>query len=55
MDTLAELLESQSVLLMASTIPPNMTISEWRRSRAGHTGPPGRRLRSRLLDLGGVR
>ena len=55
MSSLAELLERQSVLLVEATIPADMTIAEWRRSRSAQ--PAGRRrLGWRLwLQQGGLR
>jgi hypothetical protein len=49
--SVSELLESDCVVLVNSTIPAHMTIAEWRRVRGGHAARPrrGRRLR-RLWD-----
>jgi hypothetical protein len=41
MRSLGEILESQSVLVMEATIPPDMTVDEWRRRHAR----PNRRAR----------
>ena len=47
MATLAEILELQSVLLVESTLPGDMTIAEWRYRRPRRTG----RRRFRLSKL----
>jgi hypothetical protein len=41
MPSFAEILERQSVLLMEATVPPDMTLDEWR----GRHAPPIRRMR----------
>ena len=55
MDTLTELLDRQSVLVMEATIPADMTIADWRRSRARHTARPRRIARRWRHDRGGSR
>jgi hypothetical protein len=42
MPSLAELLEEQSVVLMEATIPPDMTLDEWRRRHARPSRRPQR-------------
>jgi len=44
-DRLADQLERQSVVLMESTIPPAMTIQQWRRQRAAGRARARRILR----------
>jgi hypothetical protein len=56
MSSLAELLERQSVLLLEATIPADMTIADWRRSRSAPRTGRRRRLRRRIwLQQGGPR
>jgi hypothetical protein len=55
MDPLTELLERQSVLVMEATIPAEMTIADWRRSRARRTARPRRIARRWRHDRGGLR
>ena len=43
MASLAQQLCRQSVLVVESTIPPGMTIDEWRRRRASERPSPPRR------------
>jgi hypothetical protein len=51
-DRLVELLERQSVVAMESTIPPDMTIRQWRRQRAASRARARRILRGqRQPDL----
>ena len=50
MPSLAELIERNSVVLMESTIPTDMTIADWRRAQGRHRidtrrGPRLRRVR----------
>jgi hypothetical protein len=47
--SLAQILEGQSVLLIESTVPADMTIAEWRRRRVRRgTRPPRDRRWQRL-------
>jgi hypothetical protein len=43
MSSLTELLDQQSVVLMESTIPADMTVDEWRRRRIPSRYPAGQR------------
>jgi hypothetical protein len=49
MPTLADIMEPDCVVLMECTIPPDMTIAEWRRSRAATRVQPRRSPRLRLV------
>jgi hypothetical protein len=49
MPTLSELLEQDCVVLMESTIPAGMTITEWRRLQARHRVDPRRGPRRRRV------
>lgn len=49
MPTVAELLERECVVVMESTIPAQMTISEWRRSQRRQRLRPGRGPRRRRV------
>jgi hypothetical protein len=49
MPTLADLTEPDCVVLMECTIPPDMTIAEWRRSRAAARVRSRRGPRLRLV------
>ena len=49
MPTLAELVERDCVVLMESTIPAGITISEWRRRQARHRVEPRRGPRRRRV------
>ena len=53
MASIAELLESDCVVLMQSTIPPAMTIAEWRRIRTKHRVGTRRAPRWRRLPAWG--
>ena len=46
MPSLAEILERQSVIVMDATVPPDMTLDEWRRR---HARPSRRRRLPRWL------
>jgi hypothetical protein len=50
MSSLAEILERQSVLLIESTVPAEMTIAEWRRRRVRRDSRPPRERRWQRLD-----
>jgi hypothetical protein len=52
MPTLSEVLESSCVVMMESTIPPEMTIAEWRDQQARHRVEPRRGPRWRVRQLG---
>jgi len=50
MSSLAQILEGQSVLLIESTVPADMTIAEWRRRRVRRDPRPRRDRRWQRLD-----
>jgi hypothetical protein len=52
MSSLTQILERQSVLLVESTLPGDMTIDEWRRRRVRRDAGPRLDRRWRRLNLG---
>jgi hypothetical protein len=52
MPSLTQILEQQSVLLVESTLPGDMTIDEWRRRRVRRDARPRQDRRWRLLNPG---
>ena len=49
---LSEILERQAVLLMEATLPADMTIAEWRRSRTRRYPGARRESQWQRLNLG---
>jgi hypothetical protein len=48
--SIAQQLERQSVVLMQSTIPGDMTCDQWRRRRSGGTSVPCDHLPERVIE-----